>query len=170
MGRHGGRPSPKDEHLFSNSCPVFLNSPHCLRAEIFHERLKLEERSFTIQSAAIPDQVPVGTDHPVTRDDNRDRISPVRQTNSPRNISHFFRLGFVGNGCTKRDIPKFVPDANLECRSMQKNRNIKVLQIPPKILVQLLDRLLKWMDFPLFRMFSKRGEIFIVDESQAHKS
>src|SRR5262249_39154203 len=87
------RPSPKDEHLFSSSCPVFLNAPHCWRAEIFHERLKLEERSFTIQPTSIPDELPVGPDHPVTRDDNRDRISPVRQTNSPRNISHFFRLG-----------------------------------------------------------------------------
>src|SRR5262245_3889107 len=171
MGRHGGRPSPKDEHLFSNSCtPVFLKSPHCLRSEIFHERLKFEERSFTVQPAAIPDELPAGTDYPVTRDDNRDRISPVRQTNSPRNISHFFRLGFVGNGCAKRDIPKFVPDANLECRSMQKNRNIKVLQIPPKILVQLLDRLLEWKHLFLFRISRVRGDIFIVDESQANKS
>src|SRR5262249_4042250 len=151
--------------LIWNSCtPVFLNSPHCLRPEIFHQRLKLEERSFTIQPATIPDELPVGTDYTVTMDDNRDRIPPIRQTNSPRNISHFFRLGFVGNGCTKRDIPKFDPDANLECRSMQKNRNIKLLQIPPKILVQLFDRLLKWIDLPLFSILRVRGDIFIVDE------
>src|SRR6516165_2266048 len=161
----------REIHLFRNSCiPGFPNSLESLRPKIFHDRLKLEQCSFAIQPAAVSDKLPVGADHTVTRDDNRDRISPVRQTNSSRNIPHFIRLGFVGNGFAKRDIPQFVPYANLKFRSMQKNRNIKVLQIPLKISVQLLDRLLKWIDFSLFRMFSKRGDIFIVDESQAHKS
>ena len=157
--------------LFCNACTAeFLNFSHCLRPKIFHDRLKLEQCPFSVQPAAVTDELPVGADHPVTRHDNRDRISPVRQTNSPRNIPHFVRLGFVGHGFTKRDIPKFVPYANLKFRSVQKNRNIKVLQIPLKILVQLFDRLLKWINFPLFGMFRKRGAIFIVDESQANKS
>jgi hypothetical protein len=150
--------------------PEFLNSSHCVWPKIFHDRLKLEQCPFSVQPAAVPDQLPVGADHPVTRHNNRDRILPIRQTHSPRDIPHFIRLGFVGHGVTKRDIPKLVPYAKLKFRAIQKNRHIKVLQFPLKILVQLFDRLLKWIDFFLFRMFRNRGDIFIVDESQANKS
>src|ERR1700730_5900172 len=102
----------------------------------------------------------------MTRDDNRDRIPSVRRSYGSRKISHLLRFGLIGNRFAERDIPKFVPGANLKIRSMKENWNLKLLQFPFKISVKLFHRLLKRIDYPFL---DDRGTGFVTDKSHFDK-
>lgn len=91
-------------------------------------------------AARIPVQRAIGGDHPVTRNDDRDRIHAIRLAHGPNRGGRTDPLGEFGvaDRDAARNLSKFVPDTQLEWCAAESDCYRERSSATCKILVQLL--------------------------------
>src|ERR1039457_7068884 len=101
--------------------------------------LQLQKPLLERQSAAVPDQFPAGTDHPMARHHDRDRVGPVGRSHgahSPRRPDRLRALQ-VAPRLPVRDALQFAPYAALEVGALHIQREVETPQLPCEIGPQL---------------------------------
>src|ERR1700689_1054943 len=116
-------PWPDDQSLRRNSGRMLGLSKRqrveWLRTEIPHRGLELQEGALAIQAPTIAHQATVGADHTMARNNDRNRVLAVGQSNRARTAANFLRLDLVRDGFTVRDISQLIPSADLKLGSIE---------------------------------------------------
>lgn len=131
----------------SNHCRVV---PLARTTRRFYERLscccdvttaasKSSSRRFRSETTSIPREASVATDDPVARDDNTDRVPAVCKPygRDGEAIAEQFRKLSAGARLSIRDCLQQAPHRLLEDRSAQRDRQVEVNPLAPKILIEL---------------------------------
>src|ERR1019366_1836221 len=108
-----------------------------------HSAFQLQKPLLERQSATIPDQFPTGTDHPMARHHDRDRVGPVGRSHGahrPRRTDRFRDLQ-VAPRLPVWDALQFAPYAELEIGATHIQREVEAPQLPAEIGPQLARRL-----------------------------
>src|ERR1700760_2175833 len=91
----------------------------CMRAEIVHRGLKMQECALATHPPAIAHQAAVGADYTMAWNNDGNRVLAVGQSNRARNTANFLRLDFVRDGFTVRDIFQLIPSTDLKLGSTE---------------------------------------------------
>lgn len=99
-----------------------------------------------MQSAAKAGELSVRSDHAVARDDNRNRVLTIRHPNSSDRFGVADSLGklAVRRGRPVRNVTQFFPDELLKTCPFKPNRDVKLMSLPLKVLLELLNQRAKW--------------------------
>jgi hypothetical protein len=94
---------------------------------------------FAIETAAEAGQRAVGTDHPMTGNDDSDRIAAIREADGPRSVGIVQALGelSVAARLTERNFCQFAPDALLKLGAIHAQRQIEFAALAGEIFFQL---------------------------------
>ncbi len=107
--------------------------------ELTYTGFEVEQRALARQAAAVPGQRPVGADHAVARDDDRDRRRTDRRSDRTRLRVELARQCPIRRGRPVLDGPQRIPHAVLERRARVVERQLKARALAPEVLLELLD-------------------------------
>jgi hypothetical protein len=102
--------------------------------------LQGEQRSFPIETSAIPGEASAGTDDTVARNNDRDRVVAVGQADGAsgaRSADLFCNLT-IGPGLTERDRQQRLPDSPLKLGASQIELEVEGGELAGKLRVQLV--------------------------------
>src|SRR5262245_48284950 len=102
--------------------------------------LDLEQRLLALDAAGVPGQGAVGSDHPVARDDDRDRVAAVGESDGPGGgvgLAEPLRDLAVRRGVAVPDLQQLTPDGPLEVAPLRVEREIELLEVTVEVGIQL---------------------------------
>jgi hypothetical protein len=112
-----------------------------LRTEVPDSCFKFKQCPFALYPASVPHQPAIGSDNPMARNNDSNRVATIGQPNRSRDTSDTLGLFFVRDRLTEGNRAQRLPSPDFEFRSLQTERDTELRSFSSKVFFKLPDRL-----------------------------